>query len=180
MIIELPNYIDLDLVEEIKTLARPHINRNNNHRIYRDGCTVEISNNIELKDLDNKIHTLCDNLQKNVIAPRYSPMYESADTGYQYHLYDVGDIAQPHVDGEVDESFLRYASVVMCLNTPKDGGELVFPKQNKVIKSEAGKVIVFPPYGTYTHYTTASTDTREVIVTWFVYRNIVVQNNARR
>lgn len=180
MIIELPNYIDLDLVEEIKTLSRPYINKNINHKIYRDGQTVEISKNIELKELDNKLHALCNNLQRNIIAPRYSPLFESADTGYEYHLYNAGDIAHPHEDGEVDESFLRYASVIMCLNTPKDGGELIFPKQNKTIKSEAGKVIVFPPHGTYTHYTTESTDIREVIVSWFVYANIVVQNNARR
>jgi hypothetical protein len=180
MIIELPNYIDLDLVKEIKTLSRSHINKNVNHRRYRDGRTVEISKNIELKELDNKIHDLCDNLQQNIIAPRYSPIYRSSDTGYEYHLYNPGDIAHPHVDGEVNESVLRYASVIMCLNTPKDGGELVFPKQNKIIKSEAGKVIVFPPYGIYTHYTTESTDIREVIVSWFVYANIVVQNNARQ
>lgn len=179
MIIELPNYVNLSLIEEIKTSVKPHVNKNINHRIYRDGSTVVISGNSELKDIDSKIHSIYTNLQANVIQPRYSPMWQSADSGYQYHLYNPGEIAQPHVDGEIDGSFLRYASVVLCLNTPKDGGELVFPKQNKSIKSEAGKIIIFPPYGSHTHYTTPSTDIREVVIAWFIYKDIVIQNNAR-
>ena len=179
MIIELPNYVDLNLVEEIKSAVKPHINNNVNHRIYRDGNTVVISNTLELKDIDNKIHILYNEIQRNIIAPRYSPIGQSADSGYQYHIYKPGDVAHPHVDGEVYGSFLRYASVIFCLNTPKDGGELVFPKQNKIIKSEAGKIIIFPPNGTHTHYTTPSTDIREVVVSWFIYKDIVVQQNAR-
>jgi predicted 2-oxoglutarate/Fe(II)-dependent dioxygenase YbiX len=178
MILELSNYVDLNLVEEIKTSVNPYINKNNNYNTYRDGNTVDISNNPELKTLDNKIHTIYNSLQRHIIKPRYSPIGQSADSGYQYHKYNPGEIAQPHADGEIDESFLRYASVILCLNTPKNGGELIFPKQNKVIKSEAGKVIVFPPYGTHTHYTTPSTDEREVIVSWFIYENIIVSNNV--
>lgn len=179
MIIELPNYIDINLIKEIKHLVKPYIDKNSFARIYRDGKTVLISEINELKNLDNQIHILYTELQKNIIDPRYSPLYQSADTGYQYHLYNPGDIAQPHVDGEVDSSFLRYASVILCLNTPKDGGELVFPKQNKIVKSEMGKIIIFPPYGIYPHYTTPSTDIREVIVSWFVYQNITIQHHAK-
>jgi len=58
-----------------------------------------------------------------------------------------------------------------------EGGELVFPVQNKKIKTEVGKIVVFPPYGMYQHYTTPSDEPREVIVSWFVYNNLTVCKN---
>jgi hypothetical protein len=177
MIIELPNYIDLNLIEEIKKSVKPFINTNVPTEYYRDGYTVNITNNESLKELDSKLHNFFSLLHKNIIIQRYSPQKQSADSGYKYHIYNPGDIAHPHGDGELDGVFLRYASIVLCLNTPKDGGELIFPNQNRIIKTEAGKVIIFPPYGMYTHYTTPSTDPREVLVSWFIYKNIRIQEN---
>jgi hypothetical protein len=66
-------------------------------------------------------------------------------------------------------------SVVLHLNTPKDGGDLVFPAFNKTIKTEAKKLVLFPPYNYVKHYTTESTTNRDVIVSWFVYKNIVAR-----
>jgi hypothetical protein len=59
-----------------------------------------------------------------------------------------------------------------------EGGELIFPEQNKSIKTEEGKLVIFPPYGMYGHYTTPSNEPREVIVAWFVYDgiNVVITN----
>jgi hypothetical protein len=57
------------------------------------------------------------------------------------------------------------------------GGELIFPAQNKAIKTEKGKIVVFPPYATHGHYTTPSPEVREVVVTWFVYSDIIVGIN---
>jgi hypothetical protein len=76
-------------------------------------------------------------------------------------------------------TLLRYASVILHLNTVREGGELVFPEQNVKIQTEEGKLVVFPPYGMYGHYTTPSNETREVIVSWFVYNGInVVKTNT--
>ena len=183
MIIELPNYADLDLVEEIKNSVTPFVPKNSRHTYFRDGKSVHISEVSELKNLDNKLQQFFVLLSKNVIHQRYRP-------GYAYHIYEPGQICNIHADGEVvfendgvsqtekKVAFLRYASVVLHLNTPKNGGEIVFPSQNKIIKTEAGKVVIFPPYGMYQHYTTPSDDPREVLVTWFVYSNLNVHMNG--
>ena len=185
MIIELPNYIDENTINSIKDRLRPHLPHNKQHSYNRDGRTVYISEKEELKDLDVQLHNIFSELQANVILNRYKTGLSSGDTGYEYHLYDPQDICHLHADGEVvfdketsNSTLLRYASVILHLNTVHEGGELVFPTQNKKIKTELGKVIIFPPYGMYQHYTTPSNEPREVIVSWFVYNNITVHKNA--
>jgi hypothetical protein len=84
-------------------------------------------------------------------------------------------VCHTHSDGEAVSGLLRYASVVMHLNTIEEGGELVFPNQNKSVKTEEGKVVIFPPYGMFEHYSTPADVAREVIVTWFVYNNVRVE-----
>jgi len=184
MIIELPNYIDENTINSIKDRLRPHLPHNKQHAYNRDGRTIYISQREELKDLDVQLNDIFTNIQANVIANRYKPRFSSGDTGYEYHLYDPQDICHVHADGEImfnetnpTSALLRYASVVLHLNTVRDGGELVFPVQNKKIKTEAGKVVIFPPYGMYQHYTTPSNESREVIVSWFVYGNLTVYKN---
>ena len=106
--------------------------------------------------------------------PRFAPMYKSCDTGYDYHVYNPNDICNIHSDGEILKNKLRYASVVLHLNTVEDGGELIFPNHNKKIKTEEGKVVIFPPSSSFLHYTTPSNTPREVIVSWFCYANVKV------
>jgi hypothetical protein len=184
MIIELPNYIDENTIISINEQIRPHLPQNKTNSYNREGRTINISKKEELKDLDVQLHNIFNKIQTNVIASRYKPAFSSGDTGYEYHLYDPQDICYVHSDGEVvfdtetsNSTLLRYASVILHLNTVHEGGELVFPVQNKKIKTELGKVIIFPPYGTYQHYTTPSNEPREVIVSWFVYQGITIHRN---
>lgn len=177
MIIELPNYVSLDVIEEIRASVKPHINTNTLNTYNRDGNTVLISKIDTLKNLDTKIHDIFLNLQKDIIQNRYKPFRPSGDSGYEYHIYNPGDICHYHTDGEIDDAgFIRYASVTVHLNTVKEGGELIFPEQNKTIKTEAGKIVVFPPYGMYGHYTTPSSEPREVLVSWFIYTDKIAIN----
>jgi predicted 2-oxoglutarate/Fe(II)-dependent dioxygenase YbiX len=182
MIIELPGYIDLDTVAEIREAVKPLLPKTKTHVYNRDGYTVNISEQPSLKELDNKLAGIFRKLQDDVVAHRYKPQYASGDSGYEYHIYEPGDVCHIHCDGEITRrtngGLLRYASVVIHLSTLEDGGELVFPTQNTSVKTEAGKVVIFPPYGMFQHYTTPSTQPREVIVTWFVYNGITVIPNA--
>jgi len=183
MILEFPNYLDSNTLKEIRDAVRPFISHKKETAYNRDGNTVNITKIPELKVLDNKLHQIFIKVQINIIKNRYKPQYQSADAGYEYHLYNSNDICHYHTDGELqnpneDKTLLRYASVILHLNTVYEGGELVFPNQNVKIKTEEGKLVIFPPYGMYGHYTTPSNEPREVIVTWFVYDGInVVKTN---
>jgi len=182
VIIELPEYVDKKTTQKIRELASSYLHNNGVYKYgtYRDGKSVFITQlsdkSPELKELDDILHGIYDGLQGNIVSRRFRPQnFGSADSGYEYHRYEPGEIAHPHGDGECVHGLLRYASVVLHLNTIEDGGELVFPKQGKSVKTEEGKIVVFPPYGMYEHYTTHANVAREVIVTWFVYDKIRVE-----
>jgi len=183
LILEFPNYLDAETVKEIRDAVKPFISHEKQTTYNRDGNTVYITRIPELKNLDAKLHEIFIRIQTDVIQHRYKPPFTSADAGYEYHLYNPKEICHFHCDGEFNDpndnkTLLRYASVILHLNTVHEGGELVFPEQNKSIKTEEGKLVIFPPYGMYGHYTTPSNEPREVIVTWFVYDGInVVKTN---
>jgi len=188
MIFELPNFVsqkDLDVINlEIGKVYNNQDIAHRNLNSYRDGKTIAISDEKELMHIDELLVPIFDKVS-NFVSRRYSPCFgfESADTGYEFHRYNAGEVCHMHADGEVtfsrqnklEESLLRFASIVLHLNTPRTGGEIVFPTLNKTVKTEAGKVVIFPPYGFATHYTTESCDVRDVIVTWFVYKNLLVR-----
>lgn len=163
-------------MQKIRESVLPHVQNTQNSALYRDGNTVCISHTPALKEIDEYLHGFFSDLQEKVIAQRFNVAQPSADSGYEYHKYNPGDICHYHADREFSthdkECLIRYASVTLHLNTVHDGGELVFPHQNKKVKTEAGKAVVFPPYGMFGHYTTPSSEAREVIVTWFVYEGI--------
>jgi hypothetical protein len=183
MILEFPNYIsseDIDYIRENIHKFRdtapyygPKLGRYSN----REGKTLIVGDVPELKNIDDKLHTICNGISNDIIGLNFKPLFPTGDSGYEYHSYEPGQRCKPHSDGEIvpESVFLRIASVIIHLNTVENGGELVFPMQNKSVKTEKGKLVIFPPYGMYPHYTTPSTETREVIVTWFVYSNINVQ-----
>jgi hypothetical protein len=173
MILEFPNYISTEDTQFIKESCRPFIDKNRAATYNRDGHTVSITEIPELELVDKKIHSIMNDIQVNLIQNRYKPQYKSADSGYEYHMYNANDICHHHSDGEVAEGFLRYASVIIQLTT--NDGELIFPSQNKTIKTEEGKVVIFPPYGMYGHYVTPSSKPREVLVSWFIYDGITIR-----
>jgi len=182
VIIELPEYVDKDTTKKIRELASSYFSNHGEYKYgtYRDGKSIFITNlagqYAELKELDDVLHRIYDGLQGTILSRRFRPQnYGSADSGYEYHRYEPGDIAHSHADGECADGLLRYASVVLHLNTIEDGGELVFPAQNKSVKTEEGKVVIFPPYGMFEHYSTPADVAREVIVTWFVYDKVRVE-----
>jgi hypothetical protein len=176
LILEYPNYINLETTKNIKEAIRPFIANKKQTQFYRDGNTVLISQIPELKKLDDELHELFSKIQKEIISYRFKPKFSSADTGYEYHLYNPKEICHYHSDDELNfvekNSVVRYASVVLQLNTVQEGGELIFPNQDVKIKTEEGKLVIFPPYSMFGHYTTPSEQPREVIVTWFCYQNI--------
>jgi hypothetical protein len=182
MIIEMPEYVSKEDVEFIRENIRPFI-KNRTYTYNREGSTIQVTKTPELKHVDDKLHAIFTSVYGNTIAPRFKPALASGDSGYEYHLYYPGDICHYHVDTEIAQNSdrsgfdLRYATVILNLNTIETGGELVFPAQNKIIKAEAGKITVFPPYGMFGHYTTPAEIDREIVLVWFVYKSVSVTIN---
>lgn len=187
MIFELPDFVSKENLEFInsKLCSNENISKLSiKSGSYRDGKTIMISSDPNLKELDSFLFSNIFGSYEliNFINRRYLPKYEIGDSGYEFHRYAPGDICHIHSDGEVSfsdtpgqEVMLRFASIVLHLNTPSSGAELIFPSLNKSVKTEAGKLVIFPPYGFSQHYTTESPDNRDVIVTWFVYKDILVR-----
>jgi hypothetical protein len=181
MIIEIPRAITSEQCSFIKEAVTPFLFHSEQNTYNRDGKTVNITRTPDLHEVDKFLSKLFARVQENVVKQRFRPPPEcmSGDSGYEYHLYGPNEVCHYHSDNEFhdgsQETMLRYASVTLHLNTVHKGGELVFPAQNKSVKTEEGKIVIFPPYGMFSHYTTPSEEPREVIVTWFVYQNIILR-----
>jgi len=173
MILEIPNFATAEQVAAIRNGVHPFLPKVETPTYNRDGRSVFISKTPALQTVDVLVATLMDKLQAEVVKHRYKPMFNSGDSGYEYHLYAPGQMCHYHTDGEVAQGVLRYATVILFL-TDNEGGELVFPAQNKEVKPEAGKIVVFPPNGTYGHYSKPSTTDREIVMTWFTYVGVQV------
>ena len=173
MIIELPNFVSEEQIATIRNGVQPFLPEFETPTYNRDGKSVFITKTPALKTVDDLIAPIMDRLQAEVVKQRFKPMFNSGDSGYEYHLYAPGQMCHYHTDGEVAQGVLRYATVILFL-TNNEGGELVFPAQNKEVKPEAGKVVVFPPHGTHGHYSKPSNTDREIVMTWFTYVGIQV------
>lgn len=186
MIIELPNFLTEDQINFINLfISKESKPENFSEKIgsYRQGKTVFISKQFNFLNLDKFLFENVFGAKKflDTVVEQYNPAFQFGDSGYEFHRYEAGHICEKHSDVEAPfdhqnqpSVFLRFASIVLHLNTPKDGGELIFPLLNKSVKTEAGKVVIFPPYGFAEHYTAPSTERRDVIVTWLVYNDLVV------
>ena len=183
MIYILENMFPKELIVEIKESTKGVIEKNISPTLFnrvsnRGGQTISISKEESLKELDKKISQFMETFSNNFIKYTFRPSFSSADSGYEYHKYSAGDSCAVHSDGEIVfgkneiNALIRYATVIVHLNTVKNGGETIFPNQEKTIKSIEGQIVVFPPYGNYPHYVTKSNEEREILMTWFVYNGI--------
>jgi len=175
MIIELDNFVSPDIVNYLSGKLRESKSiYGEANEYHRQGVTVTISKIPELAEVNNQLSKIFGKI-KQTVREYYRPSYSgNSDTGYEYHLYEPGDVCELHSDSEIVAGVneLRYASVVLHLSTINNGGELVFPAQNQTVTTRAGKVVIFPPYGMFSHYTTPSTEAREVIVSWLTYDGV--------
>jgi hypothetical protein len=184
MILEIHDFINDEQLSFIKDCLNPYLDSNYmklKDNSYRDGKTIAVSSINELSELDKFLHekVFGSDYLLSYINKRYKPFYPSIDTGYEFHRYPPNNICHVHGDGEFSKidsnvGIVRFASLVLHLNTPSNGGDLIFPELNKTVKTEAKKMVIFPPYNFAQHYTTPSLENRDVIVTWFAYDKIKV------
>lgn len=187
MIFSIKNAIPKELLENIKSNVTDELltrNQNVFGMYNRAGKTLNISKTTELKELDAEIHLFITKLCKKFVEYRFKPQFSSGDSGYEFHRYEPGDMCLVHEDGECafsddNTSLLRYATIVLHLNTVESGGETVFPNQNMSFKTIEGQVLIFPPYGAFTHYVTPSSERRDIVMTWLVYDGITVSKKGQ-
>lgn len=180
MIICLQNAIPKNLIEMATSQCGDFLENNKNcyeSTYNRMGQTVSVSKDGLLVDLDSEIKKFMFDLSEKVIKPRYSPQFPIGDSGYEFHRYNDGDQCLVHSDQEIafgtdSAALIRFATVVLHLNTVEEGGETVFPNQNKSFKTIEGQVLIFPPHGTHPHYVTPCKGKREILMTWMVYVGI--------
>lgn len=177
MFIEERNFASPEEMAWISENIEKHFHLQEGSYQNREGMTIHVGHHKELKHIDDFLFKIFDRAFTDVIQPAYKPKHGSSDTGYEFHRYPPGSICKEHVDGEIFyedptaiSSAIRYATVVLHLTTNES--ELVFEKQNTRIKTEAGKLVVFPPSTIFPHYTTKSKSDRDVIVTWFTYTGV--------
>jgi hypothetical protein len=104
---------------------------------------LELSN----KYMVERIRALCDDL--------YSKHKLPLKSFYTVEFKRIYGPTRLHMDYTYHESppDLRCLSAIVALNSNYEGGELIFPVQNRTIKLKKGQLIAFPPYWTHPHYT---------------------------
>lgn len=182
MIFTVQNALPATLISEIKlqTAEWLLLNKETPFRsaYNRVGDTITLAKHAEFAGIDAKLDEFLQTFFADVVSYKYKPEFAVGDSGFEYHRYGVGEECFLHHDGATafkrgeSNSLLRFASIIMHLNTVDVGGETVFPMQNKSFKTIEGQVLVFPPYGTHPHYVTPSGQQREIVMTWMVYSGI--------
>ena len=183
MIYSLQNIIPKELIAKIKSDVTDELLCKLSDPLgayNRTGKSINISKTPELTSLDAELYDFICKLSTDFVNFRYRPMFKTGDSGYEFHRYGPEDICLVHGDGEVafagqeNTALLRYATVVLHLNTVKNGGKTIFPNQNKSFDTVEGQVLIFPPYHAYQHYVTPSDEQRDIVMTWMVYNGITV------
>jgi len=178
MFIEINNFLDNSSCDEIIERCSSLINYNELGAEYnRQGNSVYTMEHEKLKDLDKKIFDRI-NL---FVTKRLSYSFNLGgiklnDTGYSFHRYKNRDKLFTHADGVFNESEEVFNPRVLSLTinlTTNENADLIFPRHNKAIKSEKGKLVAFLPHPCYEHYmNNNSGKNRDVLVTWLVDSSI--------
>ena len=89
---------------------------------------------------------------------------------YNIQRYLPGEgYPQPHYEWSRQHSD-RMLVWTLYLNDVTDAGETYFPQQKQYVKSEAGKIVLFPTDWTHMHHGVVSkTQTKYIATGWFTY-----------
>lgn len=97
-------------------------------------------------------------------------MRATRDQGLHLLRYSEGSYFRPHTDqGRFDEATVsRVLSFVLFLNHDFEGGRLVFPRQEIVVRPRTGTAVLFPSNFCFPHKArTVRRGVRYSVVTWF-------------
>ena len=179
MFIEIDNFLNEKSCDEIIKRCSAFIDKDKVGIEYnRQGNSVNIKDHKELEDLDKKIFDRINLFVTNRLVYNFNLDNSiMKDTGYAFHRYKKGDQLYTHADGiflhDEDEVFHPRVLALVVNLTTNENADLIFPRHNKSIKSEKGKLIAFLPHLCYEHYmNNNSNKDRDVLVTWLVDETI--------
>ena len=180
MFIEIKNFLDDSSCDEIIERCSSFINYDEPGIEYnRQGNSVGTKDHEELKDLDKKIYDRINLfVSKRLIYSFNLVGMKIGDTGYSFHRYENGDRLFTHADGvfsyeNKNKKVFNPTILSLTINlTTNENADLIFPRYNKSIKSEKGKLVAFLPHTCYEHYmNNNSGKNRDVLVTWLIDQN---------
>lgn len=145
-----------DFLKEAKDIYK--IIKNKNLLFEKNSYNIN-SQNYEYRNLENHpdfkdIILLCEK-KISIEIKKYFENYEVV-TGEQNFIgssvlyMKEGSGIPRHTDDQIDGDIFRNIGVLVYLNSP-NGGELIFPLQKRIIKPEAGKLVIFPSLYTHPH-----------------------------
>ena len=184
MFLEVHNCFSNEECDEISSRCGALIQKNKmNYELNREGNTVQFPEHPKIRDLWELISKRLMHYYFNKVMLVYNlGSIPVADSGIAFHRYKPGDKLYNHADEifsrNSEKINPRLLSVVVCL-TDNEDSELVFPRQNKKIKTEKGKLICFLPNNCFEHYmNNNSNKDRDVLVTWVEDKSIECALNS--
>lgn len=181
LIYEIPNSLPDDVCREM--IRRFEANQDQQYvgRIGQAGTEessikkttdLRISGRQDWKDIDA---ILMQSLSRHFGAiARMFPFFAAnrfKDLGYNLQRYREGEYYHWHVDGGPGEFSQRQLVAIWYLNdVPGPGGETEFPLQEILVKPEAGKLVLFPPFWTHPHRAvTLAHGVKYIATTWICF-----------
>ena len=189
MLVEINNFFSDSFCDQIIKECNVFIDKKKlNSEYNREGNTVILDQHKELQNLDKKIFERINLITLNRLIYIFALNISNIkDSGYSFHRYEKNDKLFTHGDGVFselnNEKFnLRVLSLIVNLTT-NENADLIFPRHNKSIKSEKGKLVAFLPHECYEHYmNNNSGKNRDILVTWLIDSSIECRkvNNGKK
>jgi len=180
MFVEIKNFISEEFCDEISNACNPLINKDSlEYAFNRQGNSVRFTDHKSLKSVEEKLRTKFNEVVEKKLKYEYQlELARLKDSGFTFHKYGEKDNLNIHSDGVADDvpGHPRVLSTVIHL-TNNPNADLIFPRHDKHIKTEKGKLVVFLPHSCYEHYCNNNSEsTREVVVTWLLDVQLKLEN----
>ena len=180
MFVEIKNFITEEFCDEISSACNPLINKDSlEYEFNRQGNSVRFTDQKSLEFVQNKLRTRFNQIVEKKLKFEYSlDLSRLKDSEFTFHKYKEKDNLNIHSDGITNEvpGHPRVLSIVIHL-TDNPNADLIFPRHDKRIKTEKGKLVAFLPHSCYEHYcNNNSGSTREVVVTWLLDNHLMLNN----
>jgi len=180
MFVEIKNFISEEFCDEISNACNPLINKDSlEYQFNRQGNSVRFTDHKSLVYVQNRLRTRFNEVVEKKLKYEYQlDLARLKDSGFTFHKYGEEDNLNVHFDGVADDvpGHPRVLSTVIHLTNNPDA-DLIFPRHNKHIKTEKGKLVAFLPHSCYEHYCNNNSGSpREVIVTWILDNHLMLNN----